>query len=89
MIVVAIIALAIGLGVGLKSDDNDGSKGKEVNPDEPAFYENGAVATDAYNCSIVSFPFCNFFPKLYSINSTVVVFTEFLFVLDLVLSYYH
>ena len=87
MIVAAIIALAIGLGVGLKSDDDDG--GKQIIPDEPPFYENGAVATDAYNCSIVSFPFCNFFPKLYSINSTVVVFTEFLFVLDLVLSYYH
>ena len=63
LIVVAIIALAIGLGVGIKSDDDDGGQNKQVNPDVPPFYENGAVATDAYNCSLVSFLFCNFFPK--------------------------
>ena len=51
-LVAIVIALAVGLGVGLTRDDgNDESeKGTQTND---AFFKNGAVATDAKQCSEV------------------------------------
>lgn len=52
IVVVAVVAVAITLGVTLSKDDDDDGNNYAAVKD---YYTNGAVATDAKNCSDVSF----------------------------------